>query len=154
MALRKKFALEWVFEPLVDEPSYFIKRMFGGLAIYLHGKMVLVIMESPGDREWKNKKFKYDIWNGVLLPTSHEFHQALSAEFPALRPHGVLGKWMYIPESDPSFESTIEDAIAKILRDDRRFGVYPKIKKSSGPRTASKKVTKKARKTAARNSKK
>ena len=40
------FSLEHFCEPLVNDPSYFSKRMFGGLAIYYSDLMVLVLSEK------------------------------------------------------------------------------------------------------------
>lgn len=58
--------------------------------------------------------------------TSHERHATLIAEMPALRPHPVLGKWLYVPQDDPVFETVAEKLTALVLARDPRVGVEPK----------------------------
>lgn len=114
--------------------------MFGGLAVYLHGRMMMVIAESPGDREYRGEKFSFDIWNGIMLPMERSSHDSLQREFPDLVSHPVLGKWLYLPMTSPAFEYHIE-RIAQLMKlDDLRFGVYPKPR---GERKSKKKVSKK-----------
>jgi hypothetical protein len=48
---------------------------------------------------------------------------------PALRPHPVLGKWLYVPQEDPAFEDTVEQLMALVLERDARVGVEPKPRK-------------------------
>jgi hypothetical protein len=38
--------------------------------------------------------------------------RALRAQFPALTPHDVLGKWLFVDSTHDDFESTME-AVAK-----------------------------------------
>jgi len=120
--------LEWVCEDLVDLPSYMTKRMFGGLAIYVHHKMVLVLVESPGDREYRDQKFDFDLWNGLLIPTNREFHQSIQGHFPALKPHPILGKWLYLNLSIESFESDAIEIAKRIGLNDNRFGIIPGVR--------------------------
>jgi hypothetical protein len=88
--------------------------MFGCDAAYLDGLLYLV----AADRE--------DPWSGLLVCTSQERHEALLAEFPALRPHPVLGKWLYLPQTDEDFE-TIAARLAQLaLARDSRMGVAPR----------------------------
>lgn len=141
-----QFSLEYFCEPLMQDPSYFSKKMFGGLAIYYRDLMAFVLVESPGDREWKQQKFTFDLWNGVLICTSHEHHQGLLSHSPGLRSHPVLGKWLYLPMSDPGFESEFEELVRLAQKNDHRIGIVPgarkrkSVKKSKGTR---KKVSRK-----------
>lgn len=125
---KKQFGLIWAFEAFENMPSFFSKRMFGGLAAYLHDKMVLVLVENPGDKEYRNKKFDFDIWNGVLLPTEREFHQSLKQDYPNLIQHPVLGKWLYLPMDSEEFEESLLKISEFIASKDPRFGVFPKNK--------------------------
>ena len=109
--------LQWLAEPLEDEPSLIKKPMFGALAYYMRGKLVLVLP----DRE--------PPWSGVLLPTEKEFHKKLMDEFPALTPHPILGKWLYLPITDEDFEGVAQDIVEAITSGDPRIGVEPKPKK-------------------------
>jgi len=54
---------------------------------------------------------------------------------PALRPHPVLGKWLYIPQDDPAFEPTVEQLTALVLARDPRVGVEPKPRGRRGKST-------------------
>ena len=130
----KQFSLEHFCEPLMEDPSYFSKKMFGGLAIYYNDLMVFVLTESPGDREWKNQKFDFDLWNGVLVCTSREHHPALQTIWPDLVSHPVLGKWLYIPMTSPHFESVFSELIEQCESKDPRIGIVPGQSKKKKPR--------------------
>lgn len=112
---QRSFDHEWIFEAFVEQPTFFTKRMFGGLAAYLFGRQMMLLVEPTKSGRWK--------WHGVLVCTSHEHHGSIQAEFPALKPHEVLRKWFFIDSSHEDFESTM-DAVAKRMADnDPRFGV-------------------------------
>ena len=49
---------------------------------------------------------------------------------PALRPHPVLGKWLYVTQEDPEFEATAQHLTGLVLARDPRVGVEPKPRKS------------------------
>ncbi|MEZ4872355.1 MAG: hypothetical protein R2827_08950 [Bdellovibrionales bacterium] len=138
MKKKKEFSLMWVCEPFADDPSYFSKRMFGGLAIYVFDKMQMVFMESPGDFEWKGEVFDFEIWNGLMVCTSREFHESLKQDFSYLVNHPVLGKWLYLPMTDESFESTAEGVAEAIVRGDERIGIIPGQKKRPKKKTSKK----------------
>src|SRR5262249_45341173 len=114
----KSFDNEWILETFAVSPSFFTKRMFGGLAAYLHERQMLVLVEPTKTGRWK--------WNGVLICTGHEHHASIRAEFPALRPHRVLRKWLYIDSTHDRFTSTMEGVAARIARNDERFGIAPR----------------------------
>jgi hypothetical protein len=114
----KPHPLHWVVEPLMDEPSYLEKSMFGCRACYLHGRLILVL--ASRDKE---------PWEGLLIPTEKEFHESLMNEFPGLMAHPVLGKWLYIPEDTEEFEEFASKLVDLIARDDPRIGVIPKPRK-------------------------
>ncbi len=109
--------LRWLAEPLENEPSLIRKPMFGALAYYIRGMLVLVLSDRKPP------------WKGVLLPTERENHGSLIKEFPALAPHPVLGKWLYLPVTTEDFESIAADIVQAISEGDPRFGVEPKPKK-------------------------
>ena len=114
----RAFDNEWILEAFVGRPTFFTRRMFGGLAAYLHERQMLVLVEPTKTGRWK--------WHGVLVCTSHEDQAAIRADFPALRPHRVLRKWLYIDSMHEDFEPTIQ-AVAKCMaRNDRRFGIAPR----------------------------
>jgi hypothetical protein len=51
---------------------------------------------------------------------------------PALRPHPVLGKWLYLPASVESFEDDARAISAMALADDPRLGVEPRPRRRHG----------------------
>ncbi len=104
----------WIAEQLAHRPDLITKKMFGCLACYLDGKLVLVLAD------------KKDPWNGVLLPTDHSHHPSLKKDFKGLKKHPVLGKWLYLPERSKNFEEHAARFAALILRGDSRIGVEPK----------------------------
>jgi len=113
-------SLAWIFDVLDREETYLSKPMFGCLAAYLDGQLCLV----AADRN--------EPWSGLLVCTSQDRHAALIEDLPALRPHPVLGKWLYVPESDPGFEDTAQQAAALVLARDGRIGVEPKPRRKGG----------------------
>jgi hypothetical protein len=115
------FDNEWIFQAFEDHPSYFTKRMFGGLAAYLFGRMMMVLVEPTKTGRWK--------WHGVLICTEHVQRLAIMEEFPALAPHDILKKWLYIDSRHERFEPTMEGVAKAIARDDQRFGIHPRPRK-------------------------
>lgn len=144
-----QFSLEHFCEPMMEDSSYFSKKMFGGLAIYYNDLMTFVLVETPGDREWRGQKYDFDLWNGVLICTSREHHEGLRSQFPSLTNHPVLGKWQYLPISVPSFEQDFEGLVQNAVDRDPKIGIVPGLKKrSSKKKSVSKK--KKSKKKVAR----
>jgi hypothetical protein len=120
----KTHPLLWVVESLMEEPSYLQKTMFGCLAIYLHGRLMLVLASGE------------EPWNGLLIPTEHQFHDAIVKEFNDVAQHSVLKKWLYLPEATEDFETVASDIIDAIRMNDERFGVEPKERVSKRKRKA------------------
>jgi hypothetical protein len=114
----KRFEHEWIFEPLAGHRTFFTKQMFGGLALFLYDRQMLVLVEPTKTGRWK--------WHGVLVCTDHEHHASIRAEFPALAPHPVLRKWLFIDSAHDDFESTMEGVALCVGRGDGRFGVVPR----------------------------
>lgn len=112
----KHHHLLWVVEPLMEEPSYLQKPMFGCLAIYFHYRLMLVICSGE------------EPWNGLLIPTDHQFHESIREEWPDIVQHPVLKKWLYLPETSENFEGVAGDIVESIRLNDERFGVEPKEK--------------------------
>ena len=111
----KTFENEWILSLLARRPGFRSKRMFGGLAGYVHDRMMLVLVEPTRSGRWK--------WSGVLVCTDHERQPAILAEFPQLAPHDVLTKWLYLDSRHDEFEEIMERIAQAIARGDSRFGV-------------------------------
>jgi hypothetical protein len=60
-----------------------------------------------------------------MICTSREHHATLKAQFPQLKPHKVLGKWLYISMSQPEFESTAGQIVLLARKRDPRLGTDP-----------------------------
>ncbi len=98
-------------EPLADEASFLVKPMFGCLACYLHGRLMLVLADRRPP------------WQGLLVPTAHESHATLLRDVPGLGRHPVLRKWLHLAESAADFDAAAERLVAMARGDDPRLGV-------------------------------
>jgi len=114
----KPHPLHFAVEVLMEDPSYCERAMFGARACYLYGRMV-VVLAFPGEEPW----------NGILFPTERRHQPSLIQAFPALKPHPILGKWLYLREDTAEFETTAQRIIKLILQGDERLGIVPKEKK-------------------------
>lgn len=124
---KKEHALRWVVEALEEERSYFEKPMFGCLAIYLHGRLSLLL--SSGEEPW----------NGLLIPTDHQCHDSIRQDFYDVVQHPVLKKWLYLREASENFETVAQDIVEALKLNDMRFGVEPKEKVCGKRKRAEKK---------------
>ena len=111
----KKFEHEWIFEPFAEHRTFFTKGMFGGLAVHLFERLMLLLVEPTKSGRWH--------WHGVLVCTDARHHASIQAEFPALRPHETLRKWLFIDSTHEDFESTMEAVAKRVESNDPRFGV-------------------------------
>jgi hypothetical protein len=108
---------QWLWETLANEPSFVLRTMFGAKAVYLDGKLMLCFCarEEP--------------WLGVLVATDKARQAALLADFPELKPHPILPKWLYLPESADTFERTAMRLVVLARRRDARIGIIPPPRK-------------------------
>lgn len=121
--VRRAHPLQWVVEPLTEEPSYIEKAMFGCKGCYLHGRLVLVLAARGKEP-----------WNGLLLPTERKHQPGLRRDHKNLIIHPVLKKWLYLPEANEDFEEAACAVVESVLANDPRIGVEPKAKPGKGPR--------------------
>jgi hypothetical protein len=115
-------SLQWIFEPLEQRSDFIQKKMFGCQAGYLNDKLVLVLADNE------------EPWNGLLIPTEREFHLLIQKEISGLKPHSVLGKWLYLSQQSTDFEEIAMKIVKYVQADDPRFGVEPKPKKLKKPK--------------------
>lgn len=109
--------LEWLTESVAMEPTFVFKSWFGGRSIMLRGKHQL-FLTTQGEP-----------WQGVLVCTFREHQPSLLAQFPSLKPHPVLGKWLYLPETSESFEKDALVLVRLAKAGDERLGVGPSPRK-------------------------
>jgi hypothetical protein len=118
---------QWLWEPLESDATFVLRSMFGAKAVYLDGRIMLCFCSGE------------EPWCGLLVCTERPLHAALQAEFPALTPHPILPKWLYLPELEESFERTAARLVALVRRRDPRIGVTPKPKKTRQAKAAGRK---------------
>ena len=116
-AVRPEHPLQWVAEPLLDEPTFVLKSWFGGRMVTHHGLHCLFLGASG------------EPWQGVLVCTFHEHQASLRAEFPSLVQHPVLGKWLYLSEASETFEHDAKRLVQLVKACDPRIGIPPSDKK-------------------------
>lgn len=119
--IRPVHPLQWLWEPLQDDPGFVLRPMFGGKSAYLDGRLVLYFTA------------KAEPWRGVLVCTDRAQHDALCADFPSLAPHPVLPKWLYLPEAADDFERSARSLVALARQRDPRIGVAPQARRKSRP---------------------
>jgi hypothetical protein len=102
---------------MVEEASFVLRPMFGCLACYLHGRLVVLLADRRPP------------WRGVLFPTERDAHRPLRSEFPALAPHPVLGKWLFLADGTDDLESVGAALVGRAIANDPRLGVEPKPKR-------------------------
>ena len=107
----------WIWEPLEGDPRFLLRAMFGCKAVYLDGKLMLCFTA------------KEEPWRGVLVCTAREQHASLMADFPALAPHPVLSKWLYLSETRGDFETVAARIVELVRRRDPRVGVMPSVRR-------------------------
>ena len=118
----KTFEHEWILEEFNEHPTFYTKGMFGGLAVYLFERQMLLLVEPTKSGRWN--------WHGVLICTEYENQPSLQKEFPAFAPHEVLKKWLFIDSGHEAFESTMERVAKSVAGNDPRFGVFSTSKKA------------------------
>lgn len=109
---------DWLVDDLCARPDCVERRLFGCHAFYLGEKIVAVF--AAGEEPW----------NGILWPVPWESHAELRGAHTELRPHPVLGKWLYLPGESDTFEPLARALLARILRGDPLLGVVPQPRRA------------------------
>lgn len=113
----------WLWEPLEDDPTFVLRAMFGTKAAYVAGRLTLCFSAQA------------EPWRGVLVCTERLHQESLIREFPALAPHPILPKWLYLPDAAASFEATAQRLVKLVRQRDPRIGVEPSARsKEKRPR--------------------
>jgi hypothetical protein len=117
--IKQRNPLLWIFDALEDDPGFFLRKLFSFDAAHLDNRLYLAV---AGGKE---------PWNGLLVCTSREHHASILKQYPQLVSHEVLGKWLYISQSHPEFESVALDLAAMARKRDSRLGVESKARMRS-----------------------
>ncbi len=129
--------LKWV-EDLLPPEGYRRKSMFGGFAYYIEDKIVMLIFENPGDFKHRNQLYEFEVWNGCMFPVEREYQLQALKQFPDLKVHPVLPKWLYLPLHTEAFDELVSDILHQVLKPSGYWGSIPKVK---GPKkSASRKL--------------
>ena len=118
----KTFEHEWILRAFEDHPTFRTKGMFGGLAVYLFERQMMLLVEPTKSGRWD--------WHGVLVCTEYESQPSIQAEFPAFEPHEVLKKWLFVESTHEDFETTMEAVARCVASNDPRFGVFSEAGKA------------------------
>lgn len=124
--------LQWIEDRLPDNHQR--RKMFGGFAYYIDEKLMLVIFEAYGNKQYRGQKFEYEIWNGCMFPVEKNAQTEVLQLFPFLMNHPVLPKWLYLPTESEDFENNAEAVLKEIRRRNILFGTIPKQKKQKRPK--------------------
>jgi hypothetical protein len=93
----------------------------------VHERLMLLLVEPTKTGRWK--------WHGVLVCTGFEDHASIRADFPALTPHDILRKWLWVDSKHDGFEETMEAVAKRMARNDPRFGIVPRSTRLTSGRT-------------------
>lgn len=100
-----------------------IKPMFGCHALYLQNKIIFIL----------RKKENFLLDNGVWIATSSDHHESLKKVFPSMRSIQLFrsdrSEWQILPEDALDFEESVMKACDLVLKNDKRIGKIPKLKK-------------------------
>lgn len=121
---RRVHPYAWLWEPLEADPTFVLGAMFGTRVAYLDGKLMLCFAARD------------EPWRGILVCTERAHQASLIGELPALAPHPILPKWLYIPETADSFERAGAQLVRMARQRDPRIGVAPKGKGRRTPAPA------------------
>lgn len=116
------------FAELVERDGYYCKSFFGGLSIYVFGKMVAFLCDRPGQKTYRGKRYKIDLWNGCLIPSHRDDHDSLLKILKGTTVHPVIEKWLYLPYDSKYFEQSIGALVDMIEKKDNLVGVPIVIK--------------------------
>jgi uncharacterized protein YdhG (YjbR/CyaY superfamily) len=142
---RKPVPHQFVLDAIAPMQPY-TRSMFGCLAVYVEGKIVLIL------RDKRNSTAD----NGVWLATDEEHHESLRRDFPSMRSIHVLGKgvtgWQVLPADAPDFEAAALRACEFVLARDPRIGKVPGARRISRSTTRTEKSPVKAKRSTAKRS--
>lgn len=113
MRISRVHPYAWLWEPVADDPTFVLRPMFGTRALYLSGRLVLCFSA------------RQEPWRGLLVCTERAHHASLRGDFPDLRPHPILPKWLYLREAAADFESAAEHLVRLARARDPRLGIAP-----------------------------
>jgi hypothetical protein len=116
------------FEELSVHNSFYFKKFFRGLSIYYLGQAVAYISNRPGDRSFRGKNYRIEIWNGCLIPTNREYQAELLRAIKGTVVHPVIKKWLYLPQNSEHFEDSMVQLVSMIKNKNSLIGIETDLK--------------------------
>lgn len=120
--IKKQLPYDFIFDEL-EGTDYLVKPMFGGHAVYVGEKIVLILNNK--------ERLKEDMGIWVCIPD--EFTQEMKTEFPQLKGVSFFedenSAWQCLREKETDFEPLALEFCKMIKRGDPRIGRIPKPKK-------------------------
>lgn len=120
--------LQWVEDLIIQQ--FIRKPMFGGFAYYDHEILKLVIFEGGLEKNYRDKIYDFEIWNGCMFPLGKEHHSKYLSKYRFLIRHPVLTKWLYLPLKTENFDESIEKMIREIKKPDTVWGTISERSKT------------------------
>jgi hypothetical protein len=114
---RKNIPFNFVFDYLIPL-DVTVKPMFGLWAIYVNGKIMLILRQRQDVPEI----------NGVWIATNKEHHKSLKSDLPSLCPVSGYSdvnmetEWQVLPVDDNNFEASVRKVCELIKHSDHRPG--------------------------------
>jgi hypothetical protein len=128
-------------QAFLDLNDISLKKMFGGGVVYqMRGEKKIQIAHTGGSALLSHNDEKPE-WQGLCVATDYAFQESLMAEFPDLKPHLILKKWLHISDKHERFESTLSGIVDLVRRRDARIGVEAGAKKGTIAKPCGKKTT-------------
>jgi hypothetical protein len=132
LSLLEQFEQGSLFDRFLDEPDFFCKKMFGGLACYYRGLMVACLMEGDyDDNVWKKRRYAFPLWRGILIPTDFVHQNSLLKDLKGAHQHPVLKKWLYLPLEADDYDETARQMMVLLAKADPRLGIVPGLRRKS-----------------------
>lgn len=116
------------FEELSQFDSFYFQKFFRGLSIYCFGRAVAYISNRPGDRSFRGKNYRIEIWNGCLIPTIRDHHAELLRSIKGTVVHPVIEKWLYLPQHSEHFEDSMVQIVNMIKGKSLLIGIDAQLK--------------------------
>lgn len=119
--------LIWIEELL--PPGYDCAPKHGGMAYYMDGKLVLILVEQrDGGNEHKGVIYPFDLWYGCIFPIEQRKQSAFFLKYLFLENHPANKDWLYIPADTESFEDEVKQLLKEIMKGNPLLGTPVKHK--------------------------
>ena len=116
--------LMWIEELL--PPGFAAVPKKGGMAYYLEGVEVLILVEKRGTYEHKGISYPFELWNGAIIPVEYKKQSAFFLKYLFLENHPANKDWLYIPADSEDFEDQMKQVMREITKRNPLLGIQLK----------------------------